>query len=66
MTELEEIKEAAKTLNKEEYIQFRQWFSERDWEQWDDQITKDSDSGKLDFLIEDALEAKRNGKLKEM
>jgi len=66
MTELEEIKEAVKTLNKEEYIQFRQWFSERDWEQWDDQITKDSDSGKLDFLIEDALEAKRNGKLKEM
>ena len=65
MIEIEQIKEAIKTLNKEDYIQFRQWFSERDWKRWDKQIEKDSASGKLDFLIEEALEEKRKGKLKE-
>jgi hypothetical protein len=66
MIEIERIKEAVKTLNEEEYIQFRQWFSERDRKRWNDQIEKDSASGKLDFLIEDAMEAKRNRKLKDL
>jgi len=66
MIEIEQIKEAVKTLNKEYYNQFRQWFSERDWKHWDKQIEKDSASGKLDFLIEEALEEKRKRKIKEL
>ena len=44
----------------------RRWFSERDWEKWDRQIEADSESGKLDFLIKEALDAKAKGKLKRL
>jgi hypothetical protein len=47
----EEIERAVDGLSKEEYVEFRQWFLERDWQQWDRQIRSDSDTGKLDFLI---------------
>ena len=60
MIEIEEIKNAIESLPEEDYIQFRQWFSERDQKHWDDQIEEDSASGKLDFLIDDALEEKGN------
>lgn len=44
----------------------RQWLSESDWENWDRQIEADSESGKLDFLIAEVLEAKEKGTLKEL
>ena len=44
----------------------RQWLSESDWENWDRQIEADSKSGKLDFLIAEAFEAKEKGTLKEL
>jgi hypothetical protein len=62
---LEEIQVAIESLPYEEYIRLRQWFSERDWEKWDRQIEADSESGKLDFLIEEALTEKAKGSLKE-
>ena len=37
---------------------FRQWFLEEDWKRWDEEIEEDSKSGKLDFLIREAREAK--------
>ena len=52
MAKVEEIKVAIESLPYQEYIRLRQWFSERDWEKWDRQIEADSESGKLDFLIE--------------
>ena len=48
------------------YLQSRQWLSESDWENWDRQIEADSESGKLDFLIAEAFEAKEKGALKEL
>ena len=39
---------------------------ELDWEQWDKQIQEDSLSGKLDFLIEEALMEKAQNKLQEL
>ena len=66
MIEIEEIKNAIESLPEDDYIQFRYWFSERDWKQWDAQIEEDSASGKLDFLIEEAFEEKRKRKLKEL
>ena len=56
MTRVKEIQSAIESLSSEEYTQLRQWFSEIDWERWDRQIEKDTESGKLDFLIEEALE----------
>jgi len=50
---VEEIQVAIESLPYQEYIHLR--LSERDWEKWDRQIEADSESGKLDFLIEEAL-----------
>jgi hypothetical protein len=66
MTKLEELERAVAALTAEEYREFRQWFLERDWEQWDRQIEEDSRAGKLDFLVGEAFEAKKQGKLEEL
>ena len=50
----------------EEYRQFRRWFLERDWERWDRQITEDARAGKLDFLVKEALDAKKEKKLRNL
>ena len=52
---VEEIQVAIESLPYQEYIRLRQWFSERDWEKRDRQIEADSESGKLDFSIEETL-----------
>ncbi len=61
-----EIKAAIEALPEDEYVRLRRWFSERDWERWDRQIESDSESGKLDFLIREALDEKGKGELKEL
>lgn len=66
MANVDDIKVAIESLPEEEFIELREWFSEKDWEKWDRQIERDSESGKLDFLIEEALEEKRTGKLKDL
>ena len=63
---VEEIQVAIESLPYQEYIRLRQWFSEKDWEQWDRQIEADSESGKLDFLIDEARNEKAQGVLKEL
>jgi hypothetical protein len=63
---VEEIQVAIESLPYQEYVRLRQWLSERDWEKWDRQIEADSGSGKLDFLIEEALNEKAEGTLKEL
>jgi hypothetical protein len=64
MAQLVEIKKEIEALPKQEYINLRQWFAEKDWEIWDKQIEEDSNSGKLDFLAKEALQEKNNGILK--
>jgi hypothetical protein len=66
MTKLREIELAIDSLPEEEYGEFRRWFLERDWAKWDRQIEADSASGKLDFLIMEAQEAKAKGTLKPL
>ena len=66
MTKVEELERAVASLTSEEYREFRRWFLERDWEQWDQQIEEDSRAGNLDFLIREAVEAKKQGKLEEL
>ena len=48
-----------------EYIRLRQWFSDKDWKKWDQQIEIDSESGKLDFLLKEALAYERMIKAKD-
>jgi hypothetical protein len=66
MMQIEEIQAAIQSLPPDQYIQLREWFSERDWEAWDRQIEADSNAGKLDFLINEALAAKAQGTLREL
>jgi len=43
-------------LPKQEYVNLRHWFAEKDWKIWDKQIKEDSNSGsgKLNFLAKEA------------
>ena len=66
MLKVEEIEAVIESLSEEEYVRIRKWFSQKDWEKWDKQIATDSQSGKLDFLIKEALNEKNKGKLKEL
>jgi hypothetical protein len=66
MTRVERLQTTIEALPEEEFNQLRHWFLERDWEQWDLQIERDSAAGKLDFLIEEARQEKAAGKLKDL
>jgi hypothetical protein len=66
MSKLREIEMAIDALPDEEYGEFRRWFLERDWAKWDRRIEADSASGKLEFLVREAQEAKGKGTLKRL
>jgi len=66
MPKVEDIKQEIEKLSEEEYRQIRNWLLEKDWEKWDEKIEGDSKEGKLNFLIEQARKAKREGRLKSL
>ncbi len=66
MSSVEEIQSAIVSLAPEEYARLREWFIERDWEQWDQQIEADAQAGKLDFLIAEAMAEKAQGQLRNL
>jgi hypothetical protein len=66
MTTVEQIQVAIQSLPLREYTRLKGWFTERDWKLWDQQIEKDSEAGKLDFLIQEALTEKARGRLQEL
>jgi hypothetical protein len=66
MTKVQEIQYAIESLSREEYVRLREWFLERDWEKWDEQIKADSTAGKLDSLIKEARDEKANAYLKDL
>jgi hypothetical protein len=66
MTKIEELEMAVSSLPEEDYSRFRQWFLERDWEKWDREIEADAASGKLDFLFQEAADAKKNNRLRDL
>ena len=66
MAGLDELEKTIASLPDDEYRQFRRWFLERDWERWDRQIIEDAKTGKLDFLLKEALDAKKENKLRNL
>jgi len=66
MSELQRIQEEIKSLPKADFAKLYDWILDQDWEEWDKQIEKDSLSGKLDFLINEALEEIKENKLKTL
>lgn len=66
MAGLEELERETANLAEEDYRRLRSWFLERDWERWDTKIIEDSRAGKLDFLVNEAFEAKKEDKLRDL
>ena len=66
MTQVEKIQAEIETLSEEDFVRLREWFVQKDWMQWDQQIESDSAAGKLDFLLEEAMEAKSQGNLQDI
>ena len=66
MKSIEEAIEFIESLPKEDFYRLRNWILERDWEKWDREIEEDSKSGRLDFLIRQALDEKEQGLLKDL
>ena len=66
MSTLDELKTAIEELPEADYTELRQWFSEKDWQKWNSQIAADSEAGRLDFLIKEALDEKTKGQLRAL
>ncbi|HEY0371884.1 MAG TPA: hypothetical protein VGD79_07765 [Thermoanaerobaculia bacterium] len=62
MSKLDHIEREIESLSSTEFAELRAWILERDAEEWDRQIERDADAGKLDRLFADAHEAHRQGK----
>ena len=66
MTKLKLIQTEIETLTDDEFTYLKNWINEFDAQQWENQIEEDSNSGKLDFLIEESLLEKSKGQLREL
>lgn len=66
MTKLEKLEREVRSLSPEEMSAFRAWFRKYDSDEWDRQVEKDVQSGKLDSFAEEAVAAYRAGRAKEI
>ncbi len=66
MSKVDELKMEIEKLPREEFSELVRWLSEKDWESWDKEIVADSEAGKLDFLVREALDGKAKGTLKDL
>jgi hypothetical protein len=63
---VEQLEEAIRQLSPEDRATLRAWFAEYDWDEWDRQIEADVAAGKLDWLIDEAIEDHRSGRCTEL
>ncbi len=66
MMQVEQLQTEIERLSSQDFLRLRQWFAEKDWEQWDQQLEADTVSGKLNFLLDEAKDAKQEGTVKEL
>jgi hypothetical protein len=66
MSELKQLEHRVQNLSPEDFAKFRAWFLELDAQIWDQQIAEDYDAGKLDGLIEEAMEDFKAGRAREI
>ncbi|MFN5855558.1 MAG: hypothetical protein ACK456_06620 [Pseudanabaenaceae cyanobacterium] len=62
MTKVELIEQQIADLDYESFAELREWFIEFDQTIWDTKLELDSNSGKLNFLIDAALAEHKLGK----
>ena len=66
MANVQLIEEQIQRLDNQSFAALRNWFIEYELMRWDRQIASDSEAGKLDFLIDEALAEHRAGKSKPL
>ncbi|MCZ6548764.1 MAG: hypothetical protein O6837_11715 [Deltaproteobacteria bacterium] len=66
MSKVDELKTEIERLPSEEFSELVRWLSEKDWERWNKEIEADSEVGKLDFLMREALGEKAKRTLKDL
>jgi hypothetical protein len=66
MSTLDDIERAVAQLPPDELARFRAWFDQFEARQFDQKIERDAKAGKLDGLAEQALEAYRAGRAREL
>ena len=66
MLQIDRVKAEIETLSRRDFARLREWIIEKDWQQWDDQIEKDAQAGKLDFLQEEAMASKSKRTLRDL
>jgi hypothetical protein len=62
MSTVQEIENAIEKLSEEEFKNFRIWLDQYEAYAWDQKIADNIESGKLDFLANEALSELQNGK----
>jgi hypothetical protein len=66
VSEVEQLEHKIENLPPRDLAKLRAWFVEFDARVWDDQIEADAKAGKLDGLINEALEDYKAGKAREL
>jgi len=63
---VEELEKAIAELPPEKFAKLRAWFEEFSADEWDRQIERDAQNGKLDKLFEGAMEDFNAGRIKKL
>lgn len=66
MSTVDEIEAAVRKLSPEELASFRTWFAEFDAAAWDVQVEQDVADGRLDALIDEAVQDWREGRCSDL
>ena len=66
MTKVQKLEQEIRKLDRNELASFRDWFRKFDSDEWDCQIEKDINMGKLDKLAVQALTAHMTVKSREI
>lgn len=66
MISVEMLEEQIAELDNDSFAKLRDWFIEFEQSRWDKQIEADSNSGKLDFLVNAAMAEHEAGKTREL
>ncbi len=66
MSNVQLIEDQIQRLDDQSFTALRIWFIEYEQTRWDRQIASDSEAGKLDFLIDEALAEHRAGQTKPL
>ena len=65
MSRVEEIERAIQELSPDEFARIAQHVYAIEQERWDAELDRDASAGKLDFLIAEAREDRKQGRLRD-